>query len=388
MARKILHLDLDAFFCAVEEQHNPALRGQPFAVGGQPDARGVVSSCSYAARRYGVHSAMPMARALRLCPALIVVPVRHGIYGEVSRRVMAILSELTPLVEQISIDEAFLDVSDLPDDPGEIARRLQTLINERLGLPCSIGAASNKLVAKIATDHAKSLAREGSYPKAILVVPPGQEAAFLALLPASALWGVGPKTAAALAKLGIHTIGQIAAWSEADLARRFGAHGHDLARRARGEDDRPVVTEHEAKSASQEITFAHDVCDGEELRRTLHSLADGVGRRLRREGVSGVTVRLKLRWPDFTTLTRQTTLPEPTDQDGEIYAAALALFDMVWREGRAVRLLGVGVTGLTPTRRQLTLWDTARQRERRLLVTLDALRERFGDGVVRRGKRR
>ncbi|MCO6453571.1 MAG: DNA polymerase IV [Caldilineales bacterium] len=383
--RKILHLDLDAFFCAVEEQHDPALIGKAFAVGGKPDERGVVASCSYAARRFGVHSAMPMSQALRRCPDLLVVPARHGEYGRVSQKVMAQLQQLTPLVEQISIDEAFLDVSDLAAAGEDIARDLQHAIRTELGLPCSLGVASNKLVAKIANDVGKSQAQKGEPPNAIMAVPPGEEAAFLAKLPVRALWGVGPKTAERLAALDIHTIGDIAGWPEQDLVRRFGKHGHDLAIRARGIDDRPIVTEHEAKSISKEVTFAQDVADGEELRRILRRLAEGVGRSLRRQGLAGGTVKLKLRWPDFTTITRQTTLPQPTDQDKTIIDVVQKLFEQNWRSGQPVRLLGVGVSSLNEGYRQLSLWDTESEQDRRLQDTLDDLRNRFGSSAIRRG---
>jgi DNA polymerase-4 len=270
MPRKILHLDLDAFFCAVEEQRDPTLRGQAFAVGGQPETRGVVAACSYAARRFGIHSAMPMTRAIKLCPHLIIVPSHYAAYQAASQQVMARLHQLTPLVEQLSIDEAFLDVSDLPDPAEEVARRLQTTINTDLGLPCSLGVATNKLVAKMANNVGKAAAPPGQTPNALQVVPPGQEAAFLAPLPVEALWGVGPKTAERLHSLGLRTIGQMAHWPESDLVRRFGQHGADLARHARGLDERPVETEHEAKSISQETTFARDVSDGAILRETLH----------------------------------------------------------------------------------------------------------------------
>ncbi|NLH07735.1 MAG: DNA polymerase IV [Chloroflexi bacterium] len=385
MTRKILHLDLDAFFCAVEEQRDPSLRGRAFAVGGRPEERGVVASCSYAARQYGVRSAMPMSQALRLCPDLIIVPSRHGVYGEVSRRVMAVLHDLTPIVEQVSIDEAFLDVSGRREPAEELARGLQAVIRDELGLPCSLGVATNKLVAKIANNIGKARAEGPGPPNAITVVPPGEEAAFLAPLDVRELWGVGPRTAERLAQMGIHTIGDLAAWPADDLTRRFGKHGADLARRARGEDDRPLETEHEAKSISKETTFATDVSDGRVLRETLLELSMGVGRRLRRAGLSGPTVKLKLRWADFTTLTRQTTLPQPTDQDSVIYETALALFEATWERGRPVRLLGVGVTGLDETVYQLPLWDTGSVEERRLLEALDALRDRFGEGVVKRG---
>jgi len=384
VSRKVLHLDLDAFYCAVEEQRDPALRGKPFAVGGRPEERGVVSSCSYAARKFGVRSAMPMSRAVRLCPSLIVVPARHKAYGEVSRQVMERLHALTPLVEQISIDEAFLDVSDL-SEPGEvIARRLQEVIRDEFGLPCSLGVAANKLVAKIASDVGKAAARSGGPPNAIQVVPSGQEVEFLAPLPVMMLWGVGPKTATRLEELGIKTMGDLARWPEADLARRFGKVGHELSRHARGLDDRPIVTTREAKSISQETTFVRDVRDGVLLRRTLRSLADQVGRRLRQEGLSGTTVKLKIRWPDFTTPTRQTTLQQPTDQDDVIYTVALKLFEQIWKTSQPVRLIGVGVSGLGPRSRQLGLWETDAARAERLQAAVDKLRERFGEQAVKR----
>ncbi len=297
------------------------------------------------------------------------------------------LHNLTPLVEQISIDEAFLDVSDLPQTGETLARRLQATIRDELGLPSSLGAATNKLVAKIGTDVGKASVRTGGYPNAIMVVPPGQEADFLAPLPVMALWGVGPKTAEQLTRLGITTIGELAAWPEADLTRRFGKAGYDLARHARGIDDRPIETARETKSISQETTFARDVSDGSFLRQTVRELSDQVGRRLRLSGLAGTTVKLKLRWPDFTTLSRQVTLPQPTDLDDEIFAASQKLFEGEWRPGRPVRLLGVGVSGLGPPMRQLSLWDEKPEKDRRLLEAVDRLREKFGDDVLKRGNR-
>jgi DNA polymerase-4 len=386
MPRKILHLDLDAFFCAVEENRDPSLHGKPFAVGGRPDQRGVVASCSYAARRFGVHSAMPMSRALYLCPNLIIVSSNHGAYGKVSEQVMALLNNLTPFVEQISIDEAFLDVTMLRDEAESLARSLQASIRDQLNLPSSLGVASNKLVAKVANNIGKSGAKKDAPPFAITVVPPGSEAAFLAPLPVRELWGVGPKTAESLARLGIQTIGDIARWPEADLARRFGKNGADIAARARGIDDSAVEPESETKSVSKETTFARDVRDADLLKRTLRSLSDGVGRRLRKDGLNGSTVKLKLRWSDFTTLTRQVTLAVPTHHDDEIYAAALDLFDKTWMSGKAVRLIGVGVSGFEETPGQLGLWDAPKPEEdKRLESVLDDLKDRFGERIVRRG---
>ncbi len=326
MPRTILHIDLDAFFCAVEENQNPDLRGKAFAVGGKPEERGVVASCSYAARRMGVRSAMPMSRAIRLCPGLIIVPSRHRLYSEVSRQVMerSCVTQ-TPLVEQISIDEAFLDISDIQQEPERFGRGLQTRIRDELHLPCSIGIASNKLMAKLATEVGKALAlqkikAEGLVepPNAVTVVRFGEEAAFLDPLPADMLWGVGPKTSARLSELGIHTIGDIASWPECELIRLFGENGRDLARHAKGIDDRPVVTEHETKSISQEITFSKDVRDDKVLEKTVREQSAEVARQLRRNNLAGKTIKLKIRWPDFTTLTRQTTLNDPTDQDDVI----------------------------------------------------------------------
>ncbi|NOZ49033.1 MAG: DNA polymerase IV [Chloroflexi bacterium] len=385
MPRKIIHLDLDAFFCAVEELRQPSLSGKAFAVGGSPEGRGVVASCSYPARMFGVHSAMPTAQALRLCPELIVVSGQHARYGEVSRQVMAILRDETPLVEPISIDEAFLDMSDVPEPVESMARRMQCRIQEELRLPCSLGVASNKLVAKIANDVGKSQVRTGQPPNAITLVPPGQEAAFLAPLPTQALWGVGPKMTQALARMGIHTIGQLAAQAPEVMQERFGKHGYDLVRRAQGRDDRPVITEHRIKSISKETTFAHDVADERQLRRVLQRLAEGVGRNLRRKHKNASTVRLKLRWSDFSTISRQRPFPLPTDQDDDIIAAALQLFAEAWPSGRPVRLIGVGVSGLQEGWRQLSLWDEEDGRERKLQETLDRLRQKYGKQAVRRG---
>ena len=392
MPRTILHIDLDAFFCAVEENQNPSLRGRAFAVGGRPEERGVVASCSYAARRWGIRSAMPMGKALRLCPGLIIIPSRHRLYGEVSRQVMDILHEQTPLVEQISIDEAFLDISDIRDGPERFGRGVQARIHGKLNLPCSIGIASNKLMAKLATEVGKALAlqtikAEGRTepPNALTVVPLGEEAAFLAPLPADMLWGVGPKTSARLAELGIYTIGDIARWPEAELIRLFGENGRDLARHAKGIDDRPIVTEHETKSISQEVTFSKDVRDDKTLEERLHEQSLEVARQLQINNLTGKTIKLKIRWPDFTTLTRQTTLSDPTDQADIIAKTAVELMRAVRKPNQAVRLIGVGVTGLGTPVRQLGLWDLNLERERKLQEIVDELQEKYGKNVIKRG---
>lgn len=379
-------MDLDAFFCAVEELRQPELRGKPFAVGGRPQERGVVSSCSYAARQCGVRSAMPTARALRLCPELVLVPSHFEAYRQMSTQVMSILHDRSPLVEQLSIDEAFLDLSDLPQPGSVLAREIQQEINSRLNLPCSIGVATNKLVAKIATDFGKGKHRGPEPPNAIQVVPPGKEAAFLAPLPASALWGVGPKTAARLAEMGIHTIGDITRLPESVLLRQFGQNGREMGQHARGIDDRPVETERAARSISQEITFDRDVSNPTALRDTLRSLSEAVAVSLRKKGLCAGTVRLKLRWPDFRTQTRQMSLSQATDQDGIIFQAALELFNSVWSPGRPVRLIGVAAARLRKHAHQLSLWDTPDQKERRLLDALDELRTRFGKDAILNGR--
>jgi len=387
MLRTILHLDLDAFFCAVEELRDPSLRGKPFAVGGRPDQRGVVASCSYAARGFGVHSAMPMSQALRLCPELMVISHSHGEYGKMSDKVMERLGDLSPLVEQISIDEAFVDISDLREDPMTVAHRIQGRINDELGLPCSIGIATNKLLAKIATEVGKKSSKKGVPPNAVTIVPPGNEAGFLEQLSVAMLWGVGPKTAEKLADYGIKTIGDLARRPLADLGRWFGENGRDLSRRAHGMDDSPVVTEHEVKSISQETTFIKDVSDDKALAATLRDLSSQVGRRLRQADIAGTTVRIKLRWPDFTTLTRQVTITQPTDQDEEIYTIAVDLLDKVRAKGKAVRLIGVGVSGLGAPLRQLELWGSQTEKNRKLQMALDKLQEKYGIKVIRRGRK-
>lgn len=391
--RRIIHLDLDAFFCAVEELHNPSLAGKPFAVGGRPDQRGVVASCSYPARRFGVRSAMPMSRALRLCSELIVISGRHSEYSAVSRQVMAILRQTTQVMEQISIDEAFLDVTENSESLEDICRELQTSIRTQLGLPCSLGAASNKLVAKIATDAGKARGRdEGRHPDqppcAITIVPAGEEAVFLAPLPVHMLWGVGPKTAERLDSLGIHTIGELAACNEVDLIRMFGKHGFELVRHARGLDERPVITYYEPKSVSQETTFAKDVRSLAELLQTLDEQAVEVAGHLQKQGVAGNTVKIKLRWPDFTTITRQKNLGTPVDDAASIQKVARDLLLKEWQEGKAVRLIGVGVSGLQGQARQLSLWDAPTARQQRLQSALHELEERFGNEIfVHPGKK-
>jgi len=385
MQRIILHLDLDAFYCAVEEKSNPSLIGMPFAVGGDADKRGVVASCSYAARMHGVRSAMPMATARRLCPGLIIVPHDFIAYHNYSHQVMDILHDLTPLVEKLSIDEAFLDVTGLSDDGYQLAKNLQLTIRSALGLPVSLGVATNKLTAKTANTMGKQRHQSPEPPCRIEVVPPGQEAAYLAPLPIRELWGIGTKTAESLNKLGIYTIGDIAEQRDSFMIYHFGKNGYEFWRRSQGIDNRTVEPYQETKSISKEITFTADLADAQELRRVLRHLSEQVGRRARQSELSGKTIHIKLRWEDFTTLTRQTTLPHPTQDDEVIIAAALALFQDNWPHARPVRLIGVGISNFEQAPQQLELWTTEEtKRKRDLQNTLDTLKQRFGDHSVQR----
>jgi len=383
--RKILHMDLDAFFCSVEELRDPTLKGKPFAVGGPPESRGVISTASYAARKFGVHSALPTARALRLCPQLILVSSFHSQYEEMSKKVMAIVGDYTPLVETLSIDEAFMDVSDMHETPLQIARSLQSRINCETNLPCSIGAATNMLVAKIANDFGKHQHKEPIPPNAITIVEPGTEMEFLAPLPIDALWGVGPKTAERLAAIGIQTIGDLAKHSPDEMRRLFGQSGNDLVERARGLDDRQIQTEHDVKSISQETTFDQDIGDRDVLIQTIRRLSGRVGSQLRKQGLTAKTVRIKIRWANFETHTRQVALSNPTDHDSVIVGSAIDLFEKIWPEGKKVRLIGVGTSQFSQEPVQLNLLDATSEKESRLLRSVDDLRQRFGQQIVFHG---
>lgn len=388
--RTIIHLDLDAFFCSVEELQNPALHGKPFAVGGRPEERGVVASCSYPARAYGVRSAMPMGKALRLCPGLLVFPGRHRLYSEVSSQIMTVLREVSPLIEQVSIDEAYLEINTSQEGGPDIARKLQARIQNEFNLPCSLGVATNKLVAKIANDYGKASSQPGTPPRALTVVEPGMEARFLAPLPVIALLGVGPKTAQRLEDRGIKTIGDLANCSPEEMRRLLGKHGLDLQQHANGMDDSPIVTSHEIKSISQEVTFARDTSDEKILRQTISELADQVSKRLIKSKLASTTVKIKIRWPDFTTLTRQMSFPIPIQEKEQILETAISLFDNVWQPGKAVRLIGVGVANLHQPSGQLNLFDVDLSSgpkpplspDSKVQEVVDQLRQRFGEEVI------
>jgi DNA polymerase-4 len=375
-SRSILHVDLDAFFCSVEEILDPSLNGKAFVVGGRPDGRGVVASASYAARAFGIRSAMPTAQALRLAPGLIILSSRHGVYRQHSKKVMDHLRKSAPIIQQISIDEAFLDVSAAQGSGEDLARQWQDEIKDLFQLPTSWGIATNKLVAKIATEVGK--------PGGLVVVPPGEEATFLANLPVEMLWGVGPKTKSRLEKINIYTIGELAQVPAEKLRSKFGVVGLELASRARGEDTSEVRQGGEPRSMSAERTFARDLSRSSDLQKALLQMSEEVGRRLRGDGLAGRTIRLKIRWPDFETQTRQLKLDQPTDHDGEIYFEAQKLLTSLWKEGQPVRLLGVGVADLSTPWRQLSLFEGTWEQEERLQSALDDIRSRFGPKAVRR----
>lgn len=333
--REIIHLDMDAFFASAEVLDSPTLRGKPVIVGGGMK-RGVVSAASYEARKFGVHSAMPMARAKRLCPHGVFLPVRMERYKEVSDRIFEIFRRFTPFVEPLSLDEAFLDVTEsarLFGSGEEIARTIKALVWSESGLTVSAGVAASKFVAKIASDLHK--------PDGLTVVPPGREKEFLEPLPVGRLWGVGEVTRGKLGEMGIRTIGDLARVPAETLSRQFGKHGAHLHRLSRGVDDREVETARETKSMGREDTFDEDLLDGDDLRRELLAIATRVAARLRRHGLKGKTVSLKVKYADFRLATREATLKFGIDDGGEIFRHALSLLDRTDAGKRPVRLLGI-----------------------------------------------
>ena len=377
--RTIIHADMDAFYASVEVLDDPSLRGRPVIVGGGPGDRGVVSAASYEARAFGVHSAMPLRTAGRRCPDGVFLPGRHDRYRDLSQQVMAIFASYTPLVEPISLDEAFLDVTAseaaLGDGP-TIGRHIKERVLEEIGLVVSVGVATNKLCAKVASDLRK--------PDALVVVPPGEEAAFLAPLPIRRLWGVGPQAQEALRDYGVTTIGQLAALEPATLHRRFGRHGGDLASRARGIDRSPVQTMHAPKSVGHEHTFDTDTVDVRQIEATLLDLADSVAGRLRHHDLAAGAVQLKLRYEGFETLTRQAPLTHQTRETDPLYQAGLALLRRTLVAGRGVRLVGLTAISLSDVQ-QLTLFG-APERSDRLAQSIDAVRDRFGESAITRAR--
>ncbi|MCE5231297.1 DNA polymerase IV [bacterium] len=381
--RAILHIDMDAFFASVEVLDRPELRGRPVIVGDTPEGRGVVAAASYEARRFGVHSAMSAAQARRLCPGGVFIRPRHRRYSEISKKIVTIFRDYTPLVETISLDEAFLDVTasqKLFGTAVEIGRAIKKRIKDEIGLTASVGVAPNKFLAKIASDLEK--------PNGFVVIEPGTEAARLATLNVNRLWGVGPVMDRELGRLGIRLVGDILKTDPKRLERRFGMESaRALIDLARGLDDRPVVPDSAPKSISEETTFERDIGDSARLVEILDGLADEVARRMRRQGYRARTVHLKARYPDFTTPTRSLTLPSPTASTVAIRKAARELFEQkLGRAGRALRLIGVGVSGLVPEDEgQLELFREGDDRAEKIDHLIDRIQKKHGDDSIRRG---
>lgn len=377
MTRAIAHIDMDAFYASIEQRDRPELRGRPVVVGADPNGRGVVSAASYEARVFGVRSAMPITRAARLCPSGVFLPVDMAKYVAVSRRIMAILDDFSPLVEPVSVDEAFVDLTGTASlfgpAPRAVARIKERIVAETR-LTASAGLAANKFVAKVASDLRK--------PDGLVVVEPGREAEFLAPLPIERLWGVGKATARELAALGIATIGQLQRVARATLVARLGDHGADLHDLAFGRDDRPVEPSTPPKSVGAERTFERDTTDRARLDATLRSHAERVARELRAARLAAARLTLKLRFADFRTLTRSHT-GDPTQDGLELYRRAAVLLS---REplGQPVRLIGVSASALTAERTaQLGLLDPHAVRRERLARAVDRITGRFGVDAIR-----
>jgi len=382
----ILHVDMDAFYASVETRDNPALAGRPVIVGGAPERRGVVAAASYAARRYGVRSAMPMARALRLCPAAVRIQPRMARYVRISAEIHAIFARYTPLIEPIALDEAFLDVTAVArlHGTGEaIGRRIKKTLRGEIGLVASVGVAPNKFLAKLASAIDK--------PDGLRVVRPGEIRDFLDPLPVERLWGVGRVTGARLTREGIGTVGDLRARSRAWMKVRFGARGEQFWRLVHGRDDRPVTADREARSVSQETTFAEDIDEPATLRGCALAFTERVGQRLRAAGLRAGEMQLKLRDARFHTLIRSRGLAAPSNDTRSPRAAVMTLFDeWLAHQPRPLRLLGVGAGRLSAASgEQILLFDEERnERGRKVDAVVDAIASRFGVGAIHRGCRR
>ena len=379
--RWIIHVDMDAFFAAVEQRDHPEYQGKPVIVGGLGN-RGVVSTASYEARRFGVHSALPMITARRLCPQGIFVAGDHHKYAGISQQIMAILNEYSPLLEQVSVDEAFLDVTGMEllyATPVDIAREIKRRVKAELALTISAGVAPNKFLAKMASDLQK--------PDGLVVVEHGREKEFLHKLPVEKLWGVGDVTAKSLQAKGIKTIGQLAQLQETQLKSFFGQNAAVIHALARGFDDRPLVQEREAKSVGAEETFETDLRDVDAMRTVLMGLAERVGWRLRQERVAGRTITLKLRYGSFQTLTRRRTLADPVQSDETIYRVAVELLEQQKEIGSGVRLLGITVSQLAPEGPlEVSLFENGEEKGRLLSSAMDRMRLKFGPTALMHGR--
>jgi DNA polymerase IV len=382
-ARTIFHVDMDAFFVSVEELYDPSLKGKAVVVGGQRHERGVVSAASYEARKFGVHSALPLRTAAKLCPHAIFVDGHPERYRECSEKVYKVLTAFSPQVEMASIDEAYLDMTGtarLHGPPLKAAHKLHRRMKEETQLNCSIGIGASRLIAKVSSAQAK--------PNGVLWIVPGEEPKFLAPLDVRAIPGVGEVMEKRLHELGIRKVGDLARLGETELEERFGKWGLALAGKARGEDaggwfDTEVAADTEAKSISHEHTYNKDTANVDQLGSTLMRLSEMVGRRLREAKLHARTIQLKLRYKDFTTITRAHTLPAPTQLDGEIFEQVRTLFRSNWKPGREVRLLGVQASSFEAQAEQINLLESGRQKRwKDALAVADRLRDKFGESSV------
>ena len=379
-SKHIIHLDMDAFYPSVEVLDNPALKGKPVIVGGSKE-RGVVSSASYEARKFGIHSAQPIAKAKRLCPGGIFLPVRMSRYQEISKQVFGIFHRFTPLVEPISIDEAFLDVTDsirLFGQPGNIAKKIKQIILTETGLTISAGVAPSKFVAKIASDIDK--------PDGLTVVHPDDVRDFLDPLPVKKMWGVGKVSQRLLSRLNIHNFRDLRQTPVKVLEKKFGKHGVKIHLLAMGVDERDVIPDHDVKSIGHEQTFLQDIISLDTVQKELLALGSKVARRMRQKGLKGKTITLKVKYSDFVQITRSATLPKSIDDGSEIYSVACRLLEKTRVTKKPVRLLGISLSQLSclGTGTQLSLFDQDRssQERQRLNTVLDSLYEKYGDKSV------
>jgi DNA polymerase-4 len=379
MKRWIIHIDMDAFYAAVEQRDNPDLRGKPVIIGGI-GRRGVVSTASYEARRFGVHSAMPMSEARRLCPQGEFMAGDHHKYARVAAEIRRILAEFSPLIEPLSLDEAFLDVTGMEwlwPEPREIAATIKKRIKADLSLIASAGVAPNKFLAKLASDWGK--------PDGLVVIEHGTEQEFLRNIPVTRLWGVGETAARLLQGIGINTIGQLAAADQATIEQHFGNTAAVMLKLAQGHDNRPVVADQAPKSIGNEVTFAQDLRTREDAEVNLLALAAKVGRRIRRHGYSGRTITIKVRFGSFKTITRSRTLSDATFLDDTIYKTATSLFAGVQLQ-EGIRLLGITVSNLHLGAGQTGLFSDAEDKLAKVSSAVDRLKDRFGEGAVTRGR--
>jgi len=377
-----MHIDLDAFFVSVEQVLNPDLKGKPVVVGGKPDRRGVIAAASYEARAFGLHSGMPLATASRLCPQAIFIVGSFPRYREASKKFMAILADFSPFLEPLGLDEAYLDATGFEAIHGstrQMAAAIKQRIKNEIGICASVGIAGCKVVAKVASDLSK--------PDGLLEIPAGEERSFLSQLPVSKLPGIGKKSEQTLKGLGINTIGQLADLPLDTLKSRFGAYGETIHNHANGIDHRKIEPPGEAKSISRETTFGQDIRDESQLHATLRYLSERVGGDLRRRGKQSRCVTLKLRYADFTTITRQQTLSQASDTDQTIFNIGIKLLKReLAKEKQSVRLIGIGVSSLVEAGKQLDMLDVSMQRLGKLNTTIDSIRKKYGFTAIQTGR--